>query len=249
MKLKSLILALSVASSGVAIADSYRGEVGINASRINSEFFDSDSKYYGLTGAYYFSPVKTDAVPLAEAAYLGQNSNIFGQYINVPSQHSFPKTEGYVAGAEIYIPESFLYVRGGASHYKIDAPHNNNNDWFVSVGVTPIKGLLVTTSYSDDAGYNPNIRAKYVTDIGSGHFINVEAEVADIDHLGTTSILGGDFYFDETFSLGGEIQHAKNNNFYELRARKFFTQAVSGGIALEDGENENAVTVDVSFRF
>lgn len=249
MKFKLLSLTFGVVVSGFAIADSYQSEVGVSASRVNSDFFDSDGKSYGLTGAYYFSAVKTDGVPLAEAAYLGQNSNFFGDYVNVPSQHGVPTTNGYTVGAEVYIPESFLYVRGGASHYKINAPHSNSNDWFVSVGITPLDGLLVTTSYSNDAGYNPNLYAKYVTDIGSGNFINVEAGVADIDHVGTSTILGGDFYFDETFSVGGEVQHTDNANLYELRTRKFFSQAFSGGITLDDGEYENTVKLDVSFRF
>lgn len=245
MKFKLLVLALGIATSGVAIAD-YQAEVGVNASRYSSDFLDSDNKTYGVTGAYYFSPVKTSGLPLAEAAYLGKNNNIFAGIIKTPRQDWFPSSTGYVVGAEFYMPENFLYVSGGATYVDVNSG-DNRNDWFVSVGITPIDGLLVTTDYSNDAGYDLNINAKYVTQVG-GHFINLEGGVVDTDY-GTYTNVGGDFYFDNTFSVGGMIQHGDDDNAYQIRTRKFFTEAISGGLAYTDGEDENAVAVDVSFRF
>lgn len=249
MKLTLLALAFGVVASGAAIADSYQGEVGVRATRVNSDYFDSDGQMYGLSGAYYFTPVNTGGVPLAEAAYLGQNSNFFGDYLYAPSQHSVPRAEIYTLGAEVYIPENFLYVKAGASHLDTKAPYADDNDWFVSVGLTPLKGLLVTTSYSENAGYNPNVRAKYVTNVGAGRAINVEVGVTDVDNAGTATLIGGDFYFDETLSLGGEVRELDSSRFNELRVRKFFTPDFSGAIKLANTPHENAVRLDVGLRF
>lgn len=248
MKKHSFIIMLSSAVSAAAMADSYQGEVSFGATRVNSEFLESDGKSYALSGSYYFSPVEVGSFPLAEAAYLGQKSRVYGSYLNVPSQNGFPSANGYAVGMEIYIPENFVYFQLGASRYKMRDPYNSNNDWSASVGLTPINGLLVSTSYSQDAGYNPNVYAKYVTEVG-GQYINLEAGVADTDGSGTLSLIGGDYYFDETLSLGGKLQHSNDEDLYELRVRKFFTSSFSGGVILEDGEEENSVTVNLSLRF
>ena len=191
--------------------------------------------------------MQTDNLPLAETAYIGKNSNVFADAQHVPKKPYFVSGEYYKLGAEFYVPESFLYVSGGVTRLEASRG-NNDNDWFTTVGVTPIDGLRVTTSYYHDEGYDANVRAKYVTDIGGGHFINVEAEVADTDD-GTYKEIGGDFYFDNSFSVGGSIADAAYGNQYNIRSRKFFTERFSGEVSYTDLEYGNQFMAGVDFRF
>ena len=246
MKLKLLIAALSVAVSGFAIADSYQSEISIGASRYDENGINSKSDSYILEGIYHFNAVDTTNLPLAEAAYLGKNSNVFAGIIDVPRHNDNPSQQSYIVGAEFYIPENFLYVRAGAVRHKVRG--GQDNDWFTAVGVTPIDGLLVTTQYFHDAGYDANIHAKYVTDIGNGQFINVEAGVADTDS-GTSALIGGDYYIDNSFSVGAEVVDSDGGDEYSLRTRKFFSESFSGELSYTDTEAGNLVNLGLAVRF
>jgi hypothetical protein len=246
MKIKLLVAALGVAASGFAIADTYQVDLGANAVRFENDQSNHTGKVYELNGSYYFKAVETNNLPLAEAAYLGKNSNVFAGFGVSPKQNGAPNQKVYAVGAEVYIPESFLYVSAGASRYSVN--HEHDHDWFTTVGVTPIDGLLVTTSYNHDSGYDANIHAKYVTSIGTGQFINVEAGLADTD-FGTSTSVGGDFYLDNTFSVGANISDDDTGTEYTLRTTKFFTEQFSAGLAFTDADEGNELVVGASFRF
>jgi len=247
MKLKLLVAAFGVVASGFALADSYQAEVNGHATRFDTDGISSKYESYAVDGSYYFNAVKTDNVPLSEAAYLGKNSNFFGGYSYTEGTAYTPKTNTYGAGVEVYIPESFLYVKAGVSRNSYEG--NKDSDWFTTVGITPIDGLLITTSYQHDAGYDANISAKYVTDIGNGQFINVEATVADTDHAGTYKSIGGDYFIDRTFSVGAVIGDDDIGSSYTVRTRKFFSEQFSGELAYSDTDYGNAVTIGASVRF
>jgi len=246
MKLKLLVAALGVSVSGFSIADTYQVDLSANAVRFENDHSNTNGEFYELGGNYYFKAVETNNLPLGEAAYLGKNSNVFAGFGVSPKQNGSPNQKIYAVGAEFYIPESFLYVSAGATRYS--ANHDSEHDWFTTVGVTPIDGLLVTTSYSHDAGYDANIHAKYVTAIGSGQFINVEASLADTD-FGTYKSVGGDFYIDNTFSVGANIGDDDTGTEYTLRTTKFFTEKFSAGLSLTDTDAGNEFLVGANFRF
>lgn len=246
MKFTLLVAALGVIASGFAVADTYQVDLGASAHRIEKDKSNNTAEAYNLEGSYYFKAVETNNLPLAEAAYLGKNSNIFAGFDLKPTQNRMPNQKKYVVGAEFYIPESFLYVSAGGSRYSVN--HEHDHDWFTTVGVTPIDGLLLTTSYNHDRGYDANMHAKYVTSIGSGQFINLEAGLADSE-FGTYTSVGGDFYIDNTFSVGGNISDDDMGTEYTLRTTKFFTEQLSANLAFTDTEEGNEVVVGASFRF
>lgn len=246
MKLKLLIAALGVAASGFAIADSYQSEISVGASRYDVDGVSSKTDRYDLVGVYHFNAVNTTNLPLAESAYLGKNSNVFASLEDYPHQNGNSSLQKYQVGAEFYIPENFLYVKAGASRYSTGT--TRDNDWFTALGVTPIDGLLVTTEYNHEDGYDANIHAKYVTDIGSGQFINVEAGVADADD-GTIFQIGGDYYLDNTFSVGGNIVDNDDGTDYTLRTRKFFSESFSGELSYTDASYGNVVALGLAMRF
>lgn len=247
MKLKLCVAISAFIASGVAVADSYKSELDASVTRIHvmGENYDS----YKLGGTYYFNDVNTAGVPLAEAAFLGKNSSVFANAWESPSQHGSSKSNAYSLGASVYVPEDFLYVSAGVSRSK-SAWSSTDDDWYTAVGVTPIDGLLISTYYTHDAGYDANINAKYVTAIGDGQFINLEAAVIDYDD-GTFASLGGDYYFDNTLSVGGEITNIKSYTDYTVRARKFFTEQLSANVSYTDSNDRdgNVLSVGAAIRF
>lgn len=246
MKLKLLIAALGVAASGFAIADTYQVEAGANASRWETDVFNSSLNSYEANGKYYFNLVKTDNLPLAEAAYLGKSSNAFLAASRSYGHGNFGGGKVYSGGVEVYIPENFLYVRVEGVHQRYEG--DSDTSALTTIGLTPLDGLRVTTSWDSDESYHANIDAKYVTALGNGQYINVEASLADTD-VGTYKAIGGDYYFDNTFSLGAEISDDDFGTNYLVRTRKFFTEQFSGDLAYADTEFGNVVALGVNYRF
>ena len=246
MKLKYTVAIASLFVSAISIAESYQAEVGVNASRWDENDSKNKSRNYIVDGIYYFNEVSTNGRPLAESAFLGGNSNVFAEFDQYPHQNNRPSAQAYTAGAEFFIPESFLYVRAGA--IRVSTAGKHSSDWFTSIGVTPIDGLLISTYYNNDVGYDANVSAKYVTELGGDHFINIEAGVADND-VGTDTKIGGDFYVDSTFSIGGAITEISKNEYYEIRTRKFFTGNFSGNLRYVDTPDGNEVSAGLSLRF
>jgi len=228
MKLKLFFAATLLATSTFAIADAYRAEVGANAAHWDMDVFNSSSNIYDVNGKYYFNLVQTDNLPLAEAAYLGKSSKI------------------YSGGVEVYIPENFLYIKVEGIHQRY--PNSSDTSALTTVGLTPLDGLRVTTSWNSDESYHANVDAKYVTDIGNGHYINVEARLADTD-LGTYKAIGADYYFDNTFSAGVEVSDEELGKTYLARTRKFFTEQFSADLTYADTDFGNIYAVGVDYRF
>lgn len=244
MKSTLLIAALGVAASGFAMADSYQSEVGLSASREDLDGVNSSSNDYKVDGKYYFNLVKTDNLPLAEAAYLGKNSNVFAALSRNYGHGYQADSKTYSGGVEVYIPENFLYIKVAGAHTSYD--QNSDNEFVSTLGITPLDGLRVTTDWNSDEGYNANVSAKYVTDIGNGQFINVETTLVDD---GEKSI-GGDFYFDNTFSVGASYRDYETiGKEYEIRTRKFFTESFSGELSYADTDRGNQIALSLNVRF
>jgi hypothetical protein len=249
MKLTKVLGLCSVFLSMMVVADPYKAELGIQATQTDFDELNNKLSTYGGIGTFYFDAVETVNVPLAEAAYLGKNSNI-----SAGAAHSAWNDESelrqdsdvYSVGAEFFIPENFLYAGAGVSrsNYKNDS----DSDWYTTIGLVPIDGLLITTRYARDEGYDPNINAKYVTAIGNGQFINIEARFEDADE-GNNMIIGGDFYLDSSLGIGGWVGRFDETNGYELRARKFFSEKFSGNIAYSDYEEFKTILAGISLRF
>lgn len=245
MKCKLLIAACGLIVSAMAGAESYQAEVNLGAKRTDLDGINSTQKEYFLEGAYYFNAVNTDNLPLAESAYLGKNSNVFAGVAHWPKQNGSSDFQIYTAGAEFFIPENFLYVKAGARRY--DGSSETENDWFTTLGVTPIDGLLISTEYSHDEGYDANIHAKYVTAVGD-QFINLEAGVTDGDN-DTEYEIGGDFYVDASFSIGAEYMDSDAGDAYTIRTTKFFSNNIGGTLSYTDGDHENSTLLGVTARF
>ena len=85
----------------VAAADDYRWEAGGNDNRFSLDDLDLD--YWSLHGTYYFQLVKTDALPLQEAAYLNRASSISLAASRFES--GFGDFDQSRLSSEVYIPK------------------------------------------------------------------------------------------------------------------------------------------------
>jgi len=244
MKFKLMLASALVTASGFSIADAYQAEVGATAIRFDVNGVSSHVNSYEAEGKYYFKLVKTDNVPLAEAAYLGKNSNAFISYLKNRARGY--NSEVYSGGVEVYIPENFLYVKVEGVHQEY--PSNSDTSVNTTLGLTPVDGLRLATTWNSDESYHANLDAKYVTSVGNGQYINVEASLADTD-FGTYKLIGGDYYFDNTFSVGAEISDDDFGTNYLVRTRKFFTESFSGELNYADTQAGNLVALGVNYRF
>ncbi len=246
MKFKYICAATLLATSGLAIADAYQAELNADATRWDLNGINSSANNYDINGKYYFNPVKTTNLPLAEAAYLGKNSNVFFALDRNYGHGYAGDSKAYSGGVEVYIPENFVYIKVEGTHNSYD--HDSDNSATTTLGLTPLDGLRVTSSWNSDEGYHANIEAKYVTALGNGQYINVEAGFADTD-FGTYKMIGGDYYFDNTFSVGAEISDDDTGTSYLVRTRKFFSEEFSGYVSYADTDAGNIAAVGVSLRF
>lgn len=242
MKLKILVAVSALLASGVSVASPYQYDIGADLSRTDKDGQSKTNKFE-VFGSYYFDSVNTANVPLAEAAYLGKNSNA---HASAARSSGGDDVNEFSLGAEFYIPENFLYIDAGVTRETENS--NDDNDWYTTLGVTPIDGLRVSTTYAHDEGYDANIHAKYVTSLGAGEFINVEAAFYDHDDS-SSKLVAADYYFDTTLSIGGQIENRYSDNSYTLRGRKFFTQDVSGELSYTDRADGNVISVGANIRF
>lgn len=236
MKIK-LIIAAMLATSSLAIAQPYQFEVGASLTHYDPDQGSSD-KSLGASGEYHFEQVQTANRPLAEAAFLQRSSHVYARGSN--------DLDIIYTGVNFYIPNTLFYV--AAELQRVDVNNYRNNDWGVRFGLTPIDGLLLWTSYYDEPGYDLNIHAKYVLDLGYNNAVNLEAGYTDLDednHI----YLFGDFYFNRTFSVGAGYNDYAGEDAFTLRTRKFFTDRISGEAAFTDADNGKSLTVGASIRF
>lgn len=240
--MKQKILAASImlllgSGATVTVAQSYQFEAGAAITHTDPDNGHSDESV-GINGTYHFTRVQIANLPLAEAAFLQRSSNAYVR--------SYEELDVIYAGAEFYIPDTIFYV--AAELQRVDVRGYRNNDWGIRVGVTPLAGLLVWTSYYDEPGYDPNIHGKYVVDLGYNNALNIEAGYTDYDTHNAPYIFG-DFYFNRTFSVGAGYSDQYDNDEFTLRTRKFFTDSLSGELAYAKADDDKSVTLGARIRF
>lgn len=231
---KILGVAVALVVSNAAIADSYRTE--ITAGATDSDATDTS---FDLGIRYHFQEVDTSGKPLAEAAFLNKSSNVYAETVNIAGDGDTETT----AGVEFYLPNTMFY--GGFDVTKTD----DNTSWTATLGVTPIDGLLVTTSYKEDVDYDLNLDAKYVTTLGNGHAINLEAKVIDGEEDVLWS-LGGDYYLSNNTSLGLAFSdYTGNDTDVTVRGRHFFSNEFFAGASFTAADNNDTIALEAGLRF
>jgi hypothetical protein len=271
-KLRSLAPALLFAlAPAAALADDYRFEVkGTFDRHMRSDDGDSaaDLDAATLAGTWYFAPVSTDNVPLAEAAFLGRASSLSA----IAKQFDFLGThlDAQSASVGYYIPGTMFYAGVGVSRDEsliglssTSVLTEYNTTWSGTLGIAPLDGLLLTTDFQEH-GYDPNITARYVGKLPNNHFYagsvnlayhdDVSASSAHdlagtsfgLDDTGTSFGLDFDYYFDESTSLGLGFDDVGNR--WELRGEKFFSKSWAAGVSAYTADRIDGFGVHVTWR-
>jgi hypothetical protein len=254
----AFLLALAPAAS---IADDYSFEIRGSFDNQNAKSdgdTSADVNVARLGGTWYFAPVSTDNVPLAEAAYLGHASFLSGGIAG-------SNTLGTTLGAQdmnvgYYIPGTMFYAAAGVAHQEDILAISQSfvqteyrTSWFGKLGVTPLDGLLVTTDFREH-GYDPNLTARYVGRLPNDHFYAGSVNYTDADTYLNDATYGVnfDYYFDDSASLGAGYESGGDlfagDDRFEIRAEKFFMKDWAAGVSVYTADRSNGVGFHVTWR-
>ncbi len=234
---KTLLSTAVLLTSSLAMANTYNGEVSLEYAD-----FDNDLTAISLQGVYHFTPVDTANKPLAEAAFLERRSFVNAGHTEFDFDGG--SSDAQNIGFGFYIPSTIFYV--GAQYVKME----DENDTVVTLGITPIDGLLVSTSHSEEAeDYEANIAAKYVSKLAGDTAINLEAGFAQgPDDEEDTLSLAADYYFTSFFSVGATLED-QEESAYGLRTRYFFNDNFSLNAQIVSADEADAYSIGAAFRF
>lgn len=234
MKLKTLSAAVGFSLySAFSLANPYQAEV--SATYLGGDDYDGVL----LEGEWHFNTVDTARHPLAEADFIERSSHVSLDYGYRDFEEN--SVDAVNLALDYFVPNSMFFV--GAGFHQNDG----DNDWSVTLGVLPMQGLLVTTTYRDEAGYDLNLAARYFTEMGAGTALSVRAEYQD-QEVDDFMKLEADYYLDRTLSVGAVVEAAGDTDF-GVRTRKFFTPVFSGQVSYMAREGGDEWTLGVSYRF
>jgi len=231
MKLRTLALSLSLLSTSV-LAQDYQTEVNANYAQIDS--FDILS----LSGAYYFDSVSIKNTAWAEAAFMGQKSNVNLSYTDFDGD-----VNQFSLGGEFY--SNNIYAALNANYTDIDG-FGSDTTINGELGYFFAKNWLVAVSGNDeDFSDTLGIRTKYIATLGNGQFFNFEAAYSDASEDFT---IIGDYYWTEKSSIGLTLSDEDGFDF-GVQASHFFTPSVALNVFYSAYENDDLVGVGITGRF
>lgn len=241
----SAVLALCAASC-LASAESYRGEVLAAYTDI-----DGEEEVISVGGQFHFAAVNTDSHPLAEADFLEKSSNLSLLYGF--SDFEGGNTDAALAQVEIYIPSAMLYIAPFYEYASISVDgfgSASENDWGTAIGVTPIDGLRIATTWSDEEDYELNLEAKYVVKLAGETALNFDLGYQESPDSEIDDTISGavDYYFDRSFSVGVELEDSFDTGF-GIRTEKFFTNQFHVLARYFTIDDANIWTIGAAFRF
>lgn len=243
MKVERLSAAVLLSmSASIALADTYQLEVG-------GAFWGTEyGRGLAFAGEGHFSPVNTSGHPLAEAAFLERSSNIFFAH-QLFEDDDYGRDEVTSLELEYYVPHSLFYIGAGYQEFSYEDGWYEGNDWNVTLGLTPADGLLLTTTYENEEGYNLNLGARYFTALNHGTGLGLRAEYWSFDWDDRIH-LEADYYLDSTLSFGVIVEKFGYTRI-GAQAQKFFNPAFSGWARYVFGDSDsiNSWDLGLSFRF
>jgi hypothetical protein len=233
---------LSVGFSAATLAESYQTELNFGFEKHQPDE-GLNSEVLSLYGEHHFNRVEAAAYPYEEAAFISKSSYAFGGFAQT-NPGDYAEQWGGVA---YYVPNSVVYLEGTIKRYQTDE-ENRGNDFGGALGVRLFDGLLLTTRYWDEQGYDANLHAKIVHQLAGGNFINLLLGYTDMETDAITEV-GFDAYFDRSFSAGLGYVDNMGRNEYEVRVQKYVTNVAHLSAALVQDPDETFLKIEVGVRF
>lgn len=233
---------LAVAGSTAVYADTYIGELSARAGYVDGDG-DNDTQYLGGSASLFLEPVNTAGQPLAEAAFMNRATNfyIYDTYSDVNDD----KGHDYGIGGEVYFPHSMFYA--AANYNRSDRDGSDNDTWRLTGGITPVAGLLITTTYVEDVGYDLNLNTKYMLQLPGAQSLLLQAGFYD-DDVNTLNA-GFDFFLNNYSSVGMSISDHGSDTDYSFRGKHFFNTRFYLGGAYTSTDTSDEISVNLGYRF
>jgi hypothetical protein len=278
--MKPIIYSAIFATSSFALApfaasDTYRSEINATYTDIDSDLgFDSYS--LNLQGRYYFSPVDTTGLPLAEAAFLQKSSSVM---IALGKDEYEYEGDGYTSeeytrsvNANYYIPDSIFFVGGGVSKRKVNFEYSGDENYAgyeysgkwksrlnARIGIAPIDGLQIWSDFNESSDLSEywNLNAKYVKPLDNQTAFAIETHYADDRIFDMRSLLVNvDYYLTHRSSIGLGAAHfmfdsndRDDDSKYHARARHFFTEKTSIDLTYYSSDYSDSWMIGGTVRF
>lgn len=241
--MKKTTLALAMASAftlaGTAQAQDYQAEAGL--SYIDIEVGDFSDSAIGIDFTYYLENVATEGKPLAEAAFLGRNSNVGVSYVTFDEAD----VDSTTFSGEYWHED--LYINA-------DYTSSDNADAIeLNLGYMLQDGLLAYVGMIDEDEVEENtlqIGAKYVAEMGA-NYIALDGELQTNDGNNVVS-LSGDYFINNETSVGVRVAESDVDGvetMYGLGASYFFMPNASAAIEYSTQDETDMIGVRVAARF
>lgn len=230
-------------SAGMVGAETYSSEINLGFEKIDTDETSSSRERIALYGEHHLKPVNTHEYPYEEAAFLAKSSYLFGGF----DVFNPDEMDNQWLGIAHYIPNSVFYVEGRVKRYH-DELGVKGNDFGGALGMRLFDGMLLTTRYWDEKGYDANAYIKIVHQLAGGNFINFELGYADTD-IDSTFEAAFDAYFDRTFSLGIHYKDNQGLDEISVRTMKYVTNVVHVGASINKMEESKSVALEAGIRF
>ncbi|WP_139309925.1 putative porin [Teredinibacter haidensis] len=242
MKKRLCLSLLAMTISSASLAGSYQAELTGTLGRMEVDGADN-ALLFGVGGEFHFAPVDTSGKPLAEAAFLNKSSNV-NAGLAFANSDDYDVTTTYL-GADVYLPNTMVFI--GVDYTRMDTDDWDDSYFSVTGGVTPIDGLLLTTTYVEDSGYDLNLQAKYVTQLSGGQAVSVFGSFEDNDS--NIFSVGCDFYLNRATSVGLEVTDTGSDKAYTFSANHFLSEVTFVGAYYINQEVADTLGVEGGMRF
>ena len=259
---RTLLASLLSVVSVTTMATTYQHESSIHYNW--GDVAQADLQRYDLSHRFYLSTVQGNvAAPLAEAAFLGRNSSVFGDYVR-----GTLKEDG--------VRESFSAWRLGGEY--MDSSHNFYVGFeFESLNRSSTKSALTQLGYFVDSDWLVTFDIDHIrpdsigtrTEFGfstkklmrlpTGDHLSVEASYRDLRSTSRNAYsFGGDYYFGKALSVGLFYDWTSKNmisterDSFTVRGQWFPMPnlAVRAAVSFDSPETgEDLYTVGASYRF
>lgn len=254
--------ALTLGASAV-FAETYSSEINFGLEKIDRDGDAPTQERIALYGEHHFKPVDIHEYPYEEAAFLAKSNHVFGGFdVFNPGEE-----DNQWFGMAHYVPNSVFYVEGTIKRYH-DELGEKGNDFGAVGGLRLFDGMLLTTRYWDEAGYDANAYLKIVHQLAGGNFINFEMGYADVDDevesdvdteadVQAASFVNSmpkfeaafDAYFDRTFSVGLRYADHDGQDEISVRTMKYVTNVFHIGASINKMEDDKSLAIEAGVRF